>query len=317
MAKKKGGDHNNNNNGGGAKKEDGGKKDVGMNVVVLKIDLHCEGCAAKVIKAVRSFDGVESAKVGDGDLTKLTVVGKVDPTKLREKVEAKTKKKAEVISPVAKKDKNEDVEKENNGGGGEVKKQKQQQQEKSDEKKNNTNKKDESKAKELPVTTAVLKVNWHCQGCIQKIHKVVSKSKGYMEMSIDKHKDLVTVKGAIDVKALVEKLKEKLKRPVEIVPPKKEGGGGDKAKSGGEKAKGNGNSNGNGGSGGGGEEKAAKGNGNGNGGGKVVEGHKMEYGVGQGEYPYHYDGYGSGYTINQVHAPQLFSDENPNACVVM
>ncbi|MFZ8469329.1 hypothetical protein ACO1MP_14390, partial [Staphylococcus aureus] len=47
---------------------------------------------------------------------------------------------------------------------------------------------DEKKSKELPVTTAVLKVRLHCEGCIQKIHKLVRKTKGYMDMSIDHQK---------------------------------------------------------------------------------------------------------------------------------
>ena len=51
-------------------------------------------------------------------------------------------------------------------------------------------------------------------------------------MAIDKEKEMVTVKGTMDVKALAENLMEKLKRRVEVVPPKKdkEGGGGDDEK---------------------------------------------------------------------------------------
>lgn len=40
----------------GAKNE-GEKKDDGNVAVVLKMDMHCEGCAKKVRRAVRSFDG--------------------------------------------------------------------------------------------------------------------------------------------------------------------------------------------------------------------------------------------------------------------
>lgn len=48
-------------------------------------------------------EGVEEVK-GDFSSGKLTVTGNVDPSKLREKVEEKTKKKVEVISPAPKKD---------------------------------------------------------------------------------------------------------------------------------------------------------------------------------------------------------------------
>lgn len=102
---------------------------------------------------------------------------------------------------------------------------------------------------------------------------------------MDKDKQLVTVKGTMDVKKLVESLSEKLKRPVEIVPPKKDK---DKEKESGDKKKG----------------------------GEGVN--MMEYVAAQ---PYYESAYYPGgpygcYPV-QAHAPQMFSDENPNACVVM
>lgn len=39
--------------GGGA-----GKKEGNGNVVLLKLDLHCEGCASKVVKIVKGFEGM-------------------------------------------------------------------------------------------------------------------------------------------------------------------------------------------------------------------------------------------------------------------
>lgn len=137
---------------------------------------------------------------------------------------------------------------------------------------------------------------------------------GVLEMKVDKEKDNVTVKGAMDVKKLVENLSEKLKRKVEVVQPKKdkEGGGGEKE----------------GNEGGGGGKKKNKGGGDSNnneGGGEVKI---MEYMVQQ---PFGF-GYGNvnveGYNAAQVYQemlnihmqtqpPQMFSDENPNACIVM
>ncbi|KAL0417684.1 UNVERIFIED_CONTAM: Heavy metal-associated isoprenylated plant protein 3 [Sesamum radiatum] len=243
----------------------GGKNNV---TVVLKADLHCEGCVSKVLKCIRSFDGVDTASIGDEQ--RITVVGKVDPVKLRERVEQKTHKKVELISPQPKKDnankKNGDG-KENAKGDGDGKQEKKKEgkdknssKDKSDEKK--------SKEKEPPVTTAVLKVHLHCEGCIQKSRKLSPNPRvrlsfppnpfifprgncfnepnvhgGYQEMKIDRQKELVTVTGAMDMKALAEVLKKHLKKEVEILPPKKEvekkeNGGGDKVKSsGGEKGK--------------------------------------------------------------------------------
>jgi hypothetical protein len=137
---------------------------------------------------------------------------------------------------------------------------------------------------------------------------------GVLDMKIDKEKDNVTVKGTMDVKGLVENLSEKLKRKVEVVPPKKDKEGG------GEKE-------GGGGGGGGGKKKNQGCGGGGGGGDNEGEVKMMEHFV-QVQPPFGY-GYGNveGYN-GQVYQelihyhmhsqpPQMFSDENPNACNVM
>ncbi|RWR91587.1 heavy metal-associated isoprenylated plant protein 3 isoform X1 [Cinnamomum micranthum f. kanehirae] len=280
--------------GGDQKKGDGGKKEDGPITVVLKVDMHCEGCAKKVKRAVKGFDGVQEVK-GDSSNNKLTVVGKVDPEKIRERIEYKTKKNVVLVSPLPNKDK------EGGGGGGEKKKEKPDEKEK---------KLDDKKPKEPVVSTIVLKIRLHCEGCIHKIKRIISKTKGVEHVAVDPQKDLVTVKGTMDAKTLLEYLKEKLKRGVEIVQPKKDDGGGDKK--------------GKGGGGGGGEKKDKEGGGGGEkkdgdkkGGeekkeeaGKV-EANKYEYFGGYAQYS------GYGYSIENAHAPQIFSDENPNACSIM
>ncbi|XP_010443886.1 PREDICTED: heavy metal-associated isoprenylated plant protein 3 [Camelina sativa] len=281
---KKGGE----NNDGGNKK----KNETASVTVVLKVDMHCEGCASRIVKCVRSFQGVETVK-SESATGKLTVTGALDPAKLREKLEEKTKKKVDLVSPQPKKEKDKDNKNKNDDDN----KNKPEEKKKAD----NNN---EKKPKETPVTTAVLKLNFHCQGCIGKIQKTVTKTKGVNGLTMDKEKNLVTVKGTMDVKKLVESLSEKLKRPVEIVPPKKDKENGNEA---GEKKKGGG---GGGGDDGGGKEKSGN-----KGGGEGVN--MMEYMAAQPAYGYgYYPGGPYGYPI-QAHAPQIFSDENPNACVVM
>ncbi|XP_071719167.1 heavy metal-associated isoprenylated plant protein 3-like [Rutidosis leptorrhynchoides] len=320
MAKKINQNKNNNENKAGGGESGGGgenkQKATGVTVVVLKMDLHCEGCAGRVCKAVRTLDGVESVRIGDSELNKLTVIGNIDPVKLRQKVEEKTKKKVEIISPATKK-----TDDGGGCGGGDEKKK----QTKPDKTKTAV-KKEEKKPKELPVTTAVFKVSLHCQGCVRRIHKLVSKTKGFVEMSFDKNKDLVTVKGAIDMKLLAVSLQTKLKRVVEIVPVKKDGGDGGGEKKGkgvgGEKGKGGGGNGGERKGGDGSEKKVKSGGGGDDGGGKWEGVHKMERYVGpigyphQHPHPHPHNVFGSGY-VDYVHAPELFSDENPNACVVM
>ena len=165
------------------------------------------------------------------------------------------------------------------------------------------------------VSTVVLKIQLDCDGCIKRIEKGIRKIKGaflknifhpnspfstleislmgfgyYFDgwagvqvVTLDAQKDLVTVKGTMDAKALPEVLKEKLKREVEVALPKKNEGGEKKDKGGDKKEKGEG----------------------GGGGGKEAATNLMEYYAG---YPYY---------VEMVYAPQLFSDDNPNACSVM
>ncbi|GFZ20422.1 heavy metal transport/detoxification superfamily protein [Actinidia rufa] len=280
---------------------EGEKKDDSPITVVLKVqmDCQCEGCASRIRKCARDSQGVESVK-GLGDSNKLTVVGKVDPVKFREMLEKKAKKKVELVSPLPKKDKDNDKEK----GRFPViiafiwmpdcfTRMKM------------TN----TSHDRPPVTTAVMKVTLHCQGCIDRIRKAVTKTTGYHDMSIDVQKNLVTVQGTMDMKALAETLEEKFKRPVEIVPPKKDGGENkEKEGSGGEKGKGGGG--GGKGKGGGEEGQAASGAGGGSGGVQAEQSQiqHVQYGH-PNTYIY---GYEFGYPA--VHHPlQIFSDENPNA----
>ncbi|XP_071734730.1 heavy metal-associated isoprenylated plant protein 6-like [Rutidosis leptorrhynchoides] len=339
----------------GDKKPDSEKKSDGGPInVVLKLDLHCEGCAKKIRKSIKKFEGVENVKT-DTSGNKLTVIGKVDPTRIKERVEYKTKKKVEIISPQPKKD-----------GGGEEKKKEESLEKKTDEK----------KPKEPQSSMVVLKIPLHCDGCMHKIKRLISKIDGVESVSIDAGKDLVSVKGTMNVKELIPHLKEKLKRKIDIVPPKKEeknddvikddkkekveGGGDKKDNEGGDDLKGKDNQGG---------DKVVGDEGNGENKSKGIEvvnkfeysgyspyTHTMpiqmqmynqnyynqDYGVGtSSSHGYVQEGYNHGYNQNYydhgyshgppmatppmyMHDPRgyqpetgMFSDENPNACSIV
>ena len=92
--------------------------------------------------------GVETADIGNGQIT---VVGKMDPAKLRERVEKKTLKKVEVVTPKTKNgdDKDKDKAKAKN-----VEKKKEDNAEKKKDppqEKNTANKSDEKKSKDKEV----------------------------------------------------------------------------------------------------------------------------------------------------------------------
>ncbi|OWM82430.1 hypothetical protein CDL15_Pgr002004 [Punica granatum] len=157
-------------------------------------------------------------------------------------------------------------------------------------------------------TTVVLKIRLHCDGCIQNIRKLILKIKGVDSVNIEAAKELVAVTGTMDVKELAPYLKEKVKRSVQAVPPptKKDDGGADK--------------------------KEGKESGGGD--------KKESYGYYSHSYAVEPYGYHGGYAAPpasvyahavhegyspypqhpldpRLHTPQMFSDENPNACSVM
>ncbi|CAJ1892608.1 unnamed protein product [Sphenostylis stenocarpa] len=323
--------------------DSGGKQNDGIARVVLKLEMHCEGCVKKIKRAVRNFDGVEDVKA---DLlgNKLTVIGKVDPALVRDKLADKTKKKVEIISPQPKK--------ESAVGGKPPEK---NTKEETTEKKPADKKTEEKSPKQ---STVVLKIRLHCDGCIQKIRKIMLKIKGIESVNIEGGKDLVNVKGTMEEKELVAYLNEKLKRNVEVVPPKKEGEQKEDNKKEKEKKEGDGDKK----VGGKKEEGAPKvevnkmehygyayppppmywydgytpgqSSSSSSGGGYTVEAQPGYSNQGyDGNYPNYHDQYQHGY-VNQGYMvqpqppppfylnphyppPQMFSDENPNACIVM
>ncbi|TYI16150.1 hypothetical protein ES332_A08G234700v1 [Gossypium tomentosum] len=304
------GEKKNGNKQGGA---DGKKKEMSSSTSVFKFECLCDGCASKILKCINQFEGVETVKP-EMSSNKVTVIGTADPTAIKEKLDKKTKKKVELISSQPKKDDNKEEKKEK----------------KPDQQKNqDSDNKSDKKPKEAPVTTADLKVQLKCQcdGCFDRISKIVSETKGVQELKVDRQKEMVTVKGTMDVKALAEALKDKLKKHVEIVAPKKEKDGNKEGGDGGKK------NNKGGGEDGGNEANGGK-----------MEGNRMEFmlppqfghmpsyipgypGYGHPAYAYGnpypnphghgYPGYVPGYPVYVNPPHQMFNDENTNACAIM
>jgi copper chaperone CopZ len=179
-----------------------------------------------------------------------------------------------------------------------------------------------------------LKIRLHCDGCIDRIRRRVLKIKGVKDVSVDAAKDLVKVTGTMDAAALPGYLRDKLSRPVEVVAPgkkddgekKKDKGAGD----GGEKKDGGDDK----------KDKSAAAS------ASMAPmpmadasmyqmppqyGYHMPYHAAPGGYyggaaapppnPAFYPNagpyYQAPYASYPAHAPQMFSDENPNACSVM
>ncbi|KAL2475782.1 Heavy metal transport/detoxification superfamily protein [Abeliophyllum distichum] len=167
------------------------KKDEEPQEIVLKVDMHCEACARKVAKSLKGFEGVEDV-TADCKASKVVVKGKTaDPLKVCERIQKKSGRKVELISPLPKPP--EEVKEE-------IKEPK------------------EEKKEEPPaVITVVLKVRMHCEACAQVLQKRIGKVKGVESVTTDLANDQVIVKGVLDPDKLVNDVYKKTRKQASIV----------------------------------------------------------------------------------------------------
>ncbi|CAI0446505.1 unnamed protein product [Linum tenue] len=233
--------------------------------IVLKVYMHCEGCARKVRRCLKGFDGVEDVMT-DCKTSKVVVKGeKADPLKVLDRIQRKSHRQVELISPIPKPPSEDDK------------------------------KKAEVASLQLelqppPVITVVLQVYMHCEACAMEIKKRILRMKGVESAEADLKSSQVTVKGVLEAEKLVEYVHKRTGKHALIVkqePEKKEESKEEK-KEGESDAKA--------------AEAPAAGEET-----KVVE-------VKRDEYIYY-----PPRSAMELYAypPQIFSDENPNACAVM
>ncbi|KAK6135194.1 hypothetical protein DH2020_031090 [Rehmannia glutinosa] len=254
---------------------------------VLFVDLHCVGCAKKIERSILKIRGVEAVTI-DMLKNEVTIKGVVEPQAICSRLMKKTKRRAKVLSPLP-----------------------------------------EAEGEPMPevvasqvsgLTTVELNVNMHCEACAAQLKKKILKMKGVRTVETELSSSKVTVTGTMDADRLVDYVYRRTKKQAKIVPQpepepekppeespkpeeekkeekpeeakpeeKKEEGekkdpppeeekkdGGDTAEEAKEEAKNV-------------EEQSM---------------HKMMY-------QYNYQPL---YVIERIPAPQLFSDENPNAC---
>ncbi|XP_004486345.1 heavy metal-associated isoprenylated plant protein 8-like [Cicer arietinum] len=248
------------------KKEE--NKDEEPPEIVLKVDMHCEACARKVAKALKGFEGVEEV-TADSKGSKVVVKGKAaDPIKVLERLQKKSGKKVELISPLPKppEDKKEE----------EIKPPQPEE------------KKDEAPA----VVTIILKIRMHCEACAQVIQKRIRKIKGVESVETDLVNDQAIVKGVIEPEKLVDEVNRRTKKQASIVKEEEKKGEEKKEEEKKEEKKE------------GGEEKKEGEENN-------VEEDDNKTDIKRSEY------WPSKYYVDYAYAPEIFSDENPNACSVM
>ncbi|XP_020580741.1 heavy metal-associated isoprenylated plant protein 7-like [Phalaenopsis equestris] len=235
------------------KKEEEKKEEEGQEIV-LKVDMHCEGCARKVAKSLRGIEGVEEIKV-DSKTRMVVVKGRsADPLKVCERVQKKTRRKVEIISPLPKPPEEE--------------------------------RKDEAKApseenKNPKPVTVILKVRMHCEACALVLQRRIKKINGVESVETDLTNDQVMVKGFVDPTNLIENVYRRTGKKALIIPAEEKKEEDNKPS---EEKK---------------EETTDQDE-------KKINAKKLEYVAPNlfSEYAYTYP-------------PEIFSDENPNACSIV
>lgn len=163
--------------------------------IILQVDMHCEGCKAKVRKALKEFKGVEGLDVNMQD-QRVTIKGKLDAKKVYETVKKKSGKRTILVYP----DLSKVAEDEN--------------------KAKEEPKKEEPPPPAEPEVVVVLKVNMHCAACAKQIRRSLLKMEGVTDAKEDFAKCTVTVKGKnIDPNKLCARVKKRSRKHCEIVLP--------------------------------------------------------------------------------------------------
>ncbi|CAN6248363.1 unnamed protein product [Urochloa humidicola] len=200
--------------GGGEEKKEEAPPPPPPEEVEMRVYMHCEGCARKVKKILRRFDGVEDV-IADSKAHKVVVKGKkaaADPMKVVERVQKKTGRKVELLSPIPPPP-----------------------EEKKEEEKEEPEPPKPEEKKEPPVIAVVLKVHMHCEACAEGIRKRILKMKGVQSAEPDLKASEVTVKGVFDEAKLAEYVYKRTGKHAAIiksepVAPPETAGSDDKAK---------------------------------------------------------------------------------------
>ncbi|KAL5560667.1 hypothetical protein UlMin_036878 [Ulmus minor] len=170
----------------------GEKEKDGVITAVYKTNLHCQQCAREIERPLLRTQGVQNVEI-DMEKGEIKVKGSFDPIVIQKRIEKFSKKKIELISPKI-----------------QIKE---------------TIEKDKKVIKEIkqpiPKTTSV-KVHMHCDQCERDLKKMLLRHKGIHSVKTDMKAQILTVDGTIEPDKLVSFLKRKGHKQAEIIVAKKE-----------------------------------------------------------------------------------------------
>ncbi|XP_009361260.2 heavy metal-associated isoprenylated plant protein 9 [Pyrus x bretschneideri] len=152
---------------------------------VLFVDLHCVGCAKKIERSIMRIRGVEGV-VTDMARNEVTIKGIVEPQAVCNKIMKKTKRIAKVLSPLP-------------AAEGEAI--------------------PEVVASQVSgLVTVELEVNMHCEACAEQLKRKILKFRGVQSAVTDHSSGKVMVTGTMDGDKLVEYVYRRTKKQARIVP---------------------------------------------------------------------------------------------------
>ncbi|CAL0317801.1 unnamed protein product [Lupinus luteus] len=152
---------------------------------VLFVDLHCMGCAKKIERSIMKMRGVEGVVI-DMAKNEVTIKGIVEPQAICNTITKKTKRRANVISPLPTAEGEPIPEVVNSQVSGPV--------------------------------TVELNVNMHCEACAQQLKKKILQMRGVQTAVTELSTGKVMVTGTMDAKKLVEYVYRRTKKQAKIVP---------------------------------------------------------------------------------------------------
>ncbi|KAE9605985.1 hypothetical protein Lal_00025056 [Lupinus albus] len=152
---------------------------------VLFVDLHCMGCAKKIERSILKMRGVEGVII-DMAKNEVTIKGIVEPQAICNTITKKTKRRANVISPLPTAEGEPIPEVVNSQVSGPV--------------------------------TVELNVNMHCEACAQQLKRKILQMRGVQTAVTELSTGKVIVTGTMDAKKLVEYVYRRTKKQAKIVP---------------------------------------------------------------------------------------------------
>ncbi|KAK8635611.1 hypothetical protein V6N13_004340 [Hibiscus sabdariffa] len=168
-------------------------KTDGVITAVYKVNLHCRQCACDIKKPLLRTQGVHGVEL-DVEKGEIKVKGNVDVIKIHKTIEKVSRKKVEIVSPQIK-----IPDKEKAAAAPPIK---------------------PKETKKQVLRTTSMKVHLHCEKCGHDLRNKLLKHKDIYGVKSDVRAQTLTVEGTMESEKLLSYIKEKVHKHAEIISSK-------------------------------------------------------------------------------------------------